>query len=75
MTHLVSVSQLQAQTGKSFLNVEEGYDTIGVWGSCFTRPTYLVTKNEIFCFQQFDNQEAADEGLKGFNQKWKIMKL
>jgi len=75
MAHLVSVSQLQAKTGKSFFNVEEGYDTIGVWGNCFTLPTYLVTKNELFYFQQFDNQKAADEWLKDFEEEWKITKL
>ncbi len=75
MTHLVSVSQLQAQTGKSFLNVEGGSDTIGVSGNCFTCPTYLVTKNELFYFQQFDNQKVADEWLKHFGEEWKITKL
>ncbi len=75
MAHLVSVSQLQAQTNKSFFNVDEEYDSIGIWGSRYTRPTYLVTKDEMFYFRQFDNQKAADEWLKDFEKEWKITKL
>ena len=76
MTHLVSVGQLQAQTGKSFLNVEEGYGTIGVWGSLSVRHTYLARNETNFYLQQFDNQKSADEWLAKFDSsEWKITKL
>ncbi len=75
MTHQVSVSQLQALTGRSLLNVEEEYDSIGVWGICYQRPTYLVTKDQQFYFHQFDNQEAADKWLEKVGKGWKVTKL
>lgn len=76
MAHLVSVSQLGSLSGKSFLNVTEGYDLIGVWGSYYKRPTYLIQDEFQFHLMQFDNQEAADKWLnENKSPQGTVMKL
>lgn len=78
--HHVSVSQLNGQNHGNrpdpFLNViEDAYNGIGVWGSCYNMPTYLLQREYEFRLIQFGDQECADEWLEENSKNFIVTKL
>ena len=61
----VTVHQLTTRDkGLAFLNVDEEYGRIDVWGSIYSCPTYLLQAGLEFHIVQFDNQAYADEFIE-----------
>jgi hypothetical protein len=73
----VTVHQLQCKDkGLAFLNVQEEYGRIDVWGSIYTCPTYLLQWGVEFHIVQFDSQEYADEFFENIQDSyWKRYKV
>jgi hypothetical protein len=72
----VTVHQLQSKSkGLTFLNVDEGYGHVDVWGSVYNCPTYLLQIGMEFHIIQFESQEYADEFLSEGTRKYRITKL
>lgn len=63
--HCVSVSQLNASSGRAFLNVDEECNgAVIVWGSCLKEPTYLMRKGIRFHLATFSDEFWAKEWLQ-----------
>jgi hypothetical protein len=76
----VTVHQLQCKDkGLAFLNVQEEYGRIDVWGSVYNCPTYLLQWKLEFHIIQFDSQEYADEFFNDIQdsywKKYKVTKI
>ena len=79
--HYVSISQLQSVSYSddrptAFLNViEDAYGGIGVWGTCYSFPTYLLQDEQQFVLIQFSDQECADEWMKENADRYTVTRL
>ena len=61
---LVEVHQVTSKGDRgAFLNVEEKYGNVQIWGSVYNGPTILLRAKEGIEFRliQFDDQDCADE--------------
>lgn len=70
--HSVSISQLVSDHGNAFLNVIEDKDAfgaIGVWGSLYQKPTYLIQDGIQFILIQFNDEACAKEWLEEHPKK------
>jgi hypothetical protein len=73
----VTVHQLTSKSDKnySFLNVEEEYGNVQVWGSIYNRPTYLLQDSNLFYLIQFDDQNCADEFFEEKGSSFVVTKI
>jgi hypothetical protein len=72
----VTVHQITSKgKGDSFLNVEEEYGDVRVWGNLYERPTYLLQDGNEFQIVQFDDQITANEFFEEKGLSYKITKL
>lgn len=66
----VEVRQLQSKHGRAFLNTNEEYGNINVWGSCYKMPTYLLQDGCTYTIITFDNKEYAQEWFEEHSSKY-----
>jgi hypothetical protein len=76
----VKVEQITSKGDRgAFLNVEEEYGSVQVWGSIYNRPTYLFRDNDKdgieFRLIQFDDQDAADEYISEKSKLYNVFQL
>jgi hypothetical protein len=72
----VTVHQLQCKDkGLAFMNVDEEYGRIDVWGSIYNRPTYLLQDGVEFHIIQFESPEYANEFFEENGKSYKVTKL
>jgi len=72
----VEVHQLQSKHGKAFMNVEEEYGYVGIWGSCYKTPTYLLQDGIAYTIICFDDEEYAQEWLdKNSNKYFSVIEI
>lgn len=76
MAH-VKVFQLNdSYPGKNtFLNVDENDGHVGVWGSCYKTPVYLLQTGITFYLMEFENEEWAKEWLEKNIESLNIQKI
>lgn len=72
----VEVLQLQSRdNGTAFLNVNEEYGHVQVWGSLYERETYLLVNGNEFHLVQFDKEASQKDIFDFFKTKKKYYKV
>jgi len=73
----VKVYQLNSLTPHgAWLNCEEDYGQVAVWGRCFTLEVYLFQKGNDFSLRVFDDESFAAEWiLDNIDSTYKITKI
>lgn len=66
----VEVHQLQSKHGKAFMNVNEEYGQVNIWGSCYKTPTYLLQDGCTYTVISFDDEDYAQEWLEKYSHKY-----